>query len=191
MASELDRSIANFCNALTNGSDSLTKARIKAADYDKTLVGFVSEKKNDTWIVQTSGVAYPVKTTMSNISMVGQQVRLYIPNHDYKNMYAEVISDAGSIFVDLGDGLWLAGELKADIPDKVRYNIILDNTYCVGDIFCLYNISKHVIADDYSGVTYYFVDNSNKDKYSVEIKWNWNEETQTKTDISWKRVYPE
>lgn len=72
------------------------ETQIKKAGYDKTLVGFVSEKvENDDgsyyWIVQVEGAAYKIKPENCNIADVGQAVKLYIPNHDYKNKYAEVI----------------------------------------------------------------------------------------------------
>lgn len=82
--------------------DDLSSYRINKADYDKTLIGFVSEKivpekpKDDNdykWRIQTNGVAYDIKPSACNITSVGQRVRLYVPNHSLKDKYAEVIDN--------------------------------------------------------------------------------------------------
>lgn len=87
-------------------AENLSSTRIKKADYDKTLIGFVSEKivpenpkdANDyKWRIQTNGVAYDIKPSACNITSVGQRVRLYVPNHSLKDKYAEVIDDTNDI----------------------------------------------------------------------------------------------
>ena len=81
--------------------DDLSSYRINKADYDKTLIGYVSEKiipenpkdaYDYKWRIQTNGTAYDIKPSACNITSVGQRVRLYIPNHDYYNKYAEVLT---------------------------------------------------------------------------------------------------
>lgn len=87
-------------------AENLSSNRIRKADYDKTLIGFVSEKivpekpKDDNdykWRIQTNGVAYDIKPSACNITSVGQRVRLYVPNHSLKDKYAEVIDDTNDI----------------------------------------------------------------------------------------------
>lgn len=88
----------NFQKTMTTGVNDNAKAIIKKSDFDKTLIGFVSDQqtKNDgtvQWEIQTEGAAYMIDAKKSNITTVGQRVRLYLPNHDYRNKYAEVIDD--------------------------------------------------------------------------------------------------
>ena len=83
---------------LASTTGDLSKTLISKSDFDKTLIGFVSEKidRNDgsyRWRIQTNGVAYDIKPEMCDITEVGQRVRLFIPNHKYHEKYAEVITD--------------------------------------------------------------------------------------------------
>lgn len=83
---------------LATSNEKLTEKNIKRADYDKTLIGWVSQKieRDDgsyCWRIQTNGVAYDITPKMCNITSVGQRVRLYVPNHSYKDKYAEVIDN--------------------------------------------------------------------------------------------------
>ena len=98
----IKKCIDNVVNKTAKNTENLSVNRIKKADYDRTLIGFVSEKivpakpKDDTdfkWRIQTNGVAYDIKPSACNISSVGQRVRLYIPNHSMKDKYAEVIDN--------------------------------------------------------------------------------------------------
>lgn len=94
--SKIDTLTSNMARA----NDNLILKHIQKSDFDKTLIGFVSEKveRNDgkyCWRIQTNGVAYDIKPEMCNIQAVGQRVRLYIPNHSFKDKYAEVIDDGG------------------------------------------------------------------------------------------------
>lgn len=102
----IDKQVNKLSNNIATTSDNLTSNRIKKADYDKTLIGFVSEKivpenpknANDyKWRIQTNGVAYDIKPSACNITAVGQRVRLYVPNHSLKDKYAEVIDDNNDI----------------------------------------------------------------------------------------------
>lgn len=102
----IDKQVNKLSNNIATTSDNLTSNRINKADYDKTLIGFVSEKivpekpKDDNdykWRIQTNGVAYDIKPSACNITSVGQRVRLYVPNHSMKDKYAEVIDDANDI----------------------------------------------------------------------------------------------
>lgn len=88
----------NFQKTMTTGVNDNAKAIVKKSDFDKTLIGFVSDQqtKDDgtvQWEIQTEGAAYMIDAKKSNITTVGQRVRLYLPNHDYRNKYAEVIDD--------------------------------------------------------------------------------------------------
>ena len=97
----IDKKISKLSDEITMASDNIASNKINKADYDKTLIGFVSEKivpenpKDDNdykWRIQTNGTAYDIKPSACNITSVGQRVRLYIPNHDYYNKYAEVLT---------------------------------------------------------------------------------------------------
>ena len=98
----IDKKISKLSDEITMASDNIASNNINKADYDKTLIGFVSEKivpenpKDDNdykWRIQTNGVAYDIKPSACNITSVGQRVRLYVPNHSLKDKYAEVIDD--------------------------------------------------------------------------------------------------
>lgn len=92
---QVEQSVDALANTLVEKSDALSMQRIKAADFDRTLYGIVTEKvvENNAiqWIVVADNVEYRVEDIDSNISSVGQQVRLYIPNHNYARKYAEVL----------------------------------------------------------------------------------------------------
>ena len=98
----IKKCIDNVVNKTAKNTETLSADRIKKAGYDKTLIGWVSEKivpenpKDDSdykWRIQTNGVAYDIKPSACNITSVGQRVRLYVPNHSYKDKYAEVIDE--------------------------------------------------------------------------------------------------
>ena len=98
----IDKKISKLSDEITMASDNIASNNIRKADYDKTLIGFVSEKivpekpKNSQdfkWRIQTNGTAYDIESSACNISSIGQRVRLYIPNHNYYNKYAEVITN--------------------------------------------------------------------------------------------------
>lgn len=97
----IKKCIDNVVNKTAKNTETLSADRIKKAGYDKTLIGWVSQKivpespKDDNdfkWRIQTNGVAYDIKPSACNITSVGQRVRLYVPNHSYKDKYAEVIN---------------------------------------------------------------------------------------------------
>ena len=102
MNEKVKNSIDFVAKNTAKNAENLSSNRINKADYDKTLIGFVSEKivpenpKDDNdykWRIQTNGVAYDIKPSACNITAVGQRVRLYVPNHSLKDKYAEVIDD--------------------------------------------------------------------------------------------------
>ena len=98
MNKKLISKIDELSSNIVTMSNNISEKNIKIAGYDKTLIGFVSEKveRDDgsfKWRIQTNGVAYDIKPEMCNIQAVGQRVRLYIPNHSFKDKYAEVIED--------------------------------------------------------------------------------------------------
>lgn len=102
MNEKVKNSIDFVAKNTAKNAENLSSTRIKKADYDKTLIGFVSEKivpenpKDDNdykWRIQTNGVAYDIKPSACNITSVGQRVRLYVPNHSLKDKYAEVIEN--------------------------------------------------------------------------------------------------
>lgn len=102
MNEKVKNSIDFVAKNTAKNAENLSSTRINKADYDKTLIGFVSEKivpenpKDDNdykWRIQTNGVAYDIKPSACNITSVGQRVRLYVPNHSLKDKYAEVIDN--------------------------------------------------------------------------------------------------
>ena len=106
MNEKVKNSIDFVAKNTAKNAENLSSTRINKADYDKTLIGFVSEKivpenpqdDNDyKWRIQTNGVAYDIKPSACNITSVGQRVRLYVPNHSLKDKYAEVIDDNNDI----------------------------------------------------------------------------------------------
>ena len=106
MNEKVKNSIDFVAKNTAKNAENLSSNRINKADYDKTLIGFVSEKivpenpkdANDyKWRIQTNGVAYDIKPSACNITSVGQRVRLYVPNHSLKDKYAEVIDDNNDI----------------------------------------------------------------------------------------------
>ena len=137
----IDEKIKNQMKTTISGmvgvNDGLTNSRIKKADYDKTLIGFVSAKivpenpKDDNdyrWRIQTNGVAYDIAPKMSNITSVGQRVRLYIPKHSYKDKYAEVIENNDCTNIKItndnitfryNDGITESVSLKRDEQGKI------------------------------------------------------------------------
>ena len=104
--------IEKLADNIVNSGSNISERQIKKSDYDKTLIGWVSQKivpenpKDDSdfkWRIQTNGVAYDIKPSACNITSVGQRVRLYIPNHSYKDKYAEVIDNADCTSIDICD----------------------------------------------------------------------------------------
>lgn len=98
MKKDLSNRISALGTSIIQKPNSLSADSLKKAGYDKTLIGFVSDQqtKDDgtvQWEIQTEGAAYMIGAKKSNITTVGQRVRLYLPNHDYRNKYAEVIDD--------------------------------------------------------------------------------------------------
>lgn len=97
MKNNVNKRIDVLTTNFAKSYDDLVEKNISKAGYDKTLIGFVSEKieREDgsyRWRIQTNGTAYDIKPSACNITSVGQRVRLYIPNHDYYNKYAEVLT---------------------------------------------------------------------------------------------------
>ena len=95
---KLKSEIEEFANRIVMSGNDISEKQIKKSDFDKTLIGFVSEKieREDgsyRWRIQTNGTAYDVTPEMCNITEVGQRVRLYIPNHSFKDKYAEAIDN--------------------------------------------------------------------------------------------------
>lgn len=108
----IKKCIDNVVNKTAKNTETLSADRIKKAGYDKTLIGWVSEKivpenpnnsQDFKWRIQTNGVAYDIKPSACNITSVGQRVRLYVPNHSYKDKYAEVIDNADCTSIDICD----------------------------------------------------------------------------------------
>ena len=108
----INKKIGLLSDKITIASDDISSSNLRKADYDKTLIGWVSQKivpenpKDDSdykWRIQTNGVAYDIKPSACNITSVGQRVRLYVPNHSYKDKYAEVIDNADCTSIDICD----------------------------------------------------------------------------------------
>ena len=102
------KKIDKLATSLIKSGDSIAQKRIRNADFDKTLIGTVvgwsvgkmrvdnegTEKRMLMWIILCNDVEYRVWQTHSDITSIGQQVRLYYPNNDDTNKYAEVINVA-------------------------------------------------------------------------------------------------
>ena len=110
MNEKVKNSIDFVAKNTAKNAENLSSNRINKADYDKTLIGFVSEKivpenpKDDNdykWRIQTNGVAYDIKPSACNITAVGQRVRLYVPNHNLREKYAEVIDNISVVCTTL------------------------------------------------------------------------------------------
>lgn len=72
---------------------------IAKSNFDKTYIGRVVGKLTNSadteiaqWLVSANGATYKIAVDDSDITCVGQQVRLYIPSNKYENKYAEVIN---------------------------------------------------------------------------------------------------
>ena len=142
MNEKVKNSIDFVAKNTAKNAENLSSNRIKKADYDKTLIGFVSEKivpenpKDDNdykWRIQTNGVAYDIKPSACNITSVGQRVRLYVPNHSLKDKYAEVIDDGGYnhptkvIFNDDDNTITETYNLIDDTVETKKYTLTIIN----------------------------------------------------------------
>lgn len=108
----IKKAIDKYTEQTSIGNDDMANTRIKKAGYDKTLIGWVSQKivpenpnnsQDFKWRIQTNGVAYDIESSACNITSVGQRVRLYVPNHSYKDKYAEVVDNADCTSIDICD----------------------------------------------------------------------------------------
>lgn len=141
----------NFKQNIATGINDNAKAIVKKSDFDKTLIGFVSDQMTKIdgtvqWEIQTEGAAYMIDANKSNITALGQRVRLFLPNHDYRNKYAEVITD-----------------YEFDHPSKVVYddsNSTITETWLLSDkteetrVFTLNVTNKGSSAEEVTGITF-------------------------------------
>ena len=142
MNEKVKNSIDFVAKNTAKNAENLSSNRINKADYDKTLIGFVSEKivpenpKDDNdykWRIQTNGVAYDIKPSACNITAVGQRVRLYVPNHSLKDKYAEVIDDGGYnhptkvVFNDDDNTITETYNLIDDTVETKKYTLTIIN----------------------------------------------------------------
>ena len=134
----IDKKISKLSDEITMASDNIASNNIRKADYDKTLIGFVSEKivpenpKDDNdykWRIQTNGVAYDIKPSACNRSSVGQRVRLYVPNHSLKEKYAEVIENSHPSKVVYDDNKDTITETWGLLEDETQDNSQTIRTY--------------------------------------------------------------
>lgn len=92
---DISKQAESFADKLSASVDNLIVTRLNHANYDKTLFGIVTERnvKNNEiiWTVVADNTKYTVSADNSDIQSIGQQVRLYIPDHQYEKKYAEVI----------------------------------------------------------------------------------------------------
>ena len=138
----IDKKISKLSDEITMASDNIASNNIRKADYDKTLIGFVSEKivpenpKDDNdykWRIQTNGVAYDIKPSACNITAVGQRVRLYVPNHSLKDKYAEVIDEgeynhpSKVVYNDTDDTITETYNLIDNTVDTKVYKLTIKN----------------------------------------------------------------
>lgn len=116
------KKIDKLATLITTNDDNLTKDRIKKSDFDKTLIGTVIgweygnqeiidgyDDTDDTpithtevrvkWIIICNNIEYRVWQTQSDITSIGQQVRLYYPNNDDTNKYAEVMDNSQQTYM--------------------------------------------------------------------------------------------
>lgn len=91
-------------NMLSNIGSYISK-NISDSPADHTYTGRVIDKQTykDTsnnatlikrWLVTANGASYYVNVENANITSVGQEVRLYVPNNNKSRIYAEVINPA-------------------------------------------------------------------------------------------------
>ena len=86
-----------------------TKHEILSSNFDKTFIGRVIDKETYTdnsaqsaisnvlisrWIVYANGQTFRISVDDSDITSVGQQVRVFIPSNNKQKTYAEVINPA-------------------------------------------------------------------------------------------------
>lgn len=107
------KKINRLATSIVKADDSLINSRLKTADFDKTIVGTVvgweiGEMKLDDegntkpmimWVILCKNTEYRVWQTKCNITSIGQQVRLYYPNNDDSQKYAEVIEVGGQKYL--------------------------------------------------------------------------------------------
>lgn len=116
----------------------VTANTISKSPFDQTYIGRVVDKEINNsstinngyitrWIVVANGRMFRVNADSSNITAVGQKVRIYLPNNDKNSVYAETINPATA-------------------PDKIVY-IENDSQY---DSFKEYgvNTSKEIEIED-------------------------------------------
>lgn len=136
--SNIKKAIDSYAEKASYDNCDMANTRIKKADYDKTLIGFVSEKivpenpKDDNdykWRIQTNGVAYDIKPSACNITSVGQRVRLYVPNHSLKDKYAEVIENSHPSKVVYDDNKDTITETWGLLEDETQDNSKTIRTY--------------------------------------------------------------
>ena len=118
MDESMNKMIDNLASSIVRASDKIAQKRIRDTDFDKTLIGTVIDKDDTAvrqyyegvdpvtgekiysavnmvlWTVSCNGTGYRVWQTECDITSIGQQVRLYIPNNNYSQKYAEVIDTA-------------------------------------------------------------------------------------------------
>ena len=85
--------------------NSVNKDRILKSPFDKTYIGRVVDREivtdsstNNTyvlkWVVSANGENYKIDINDSNITSLGQKVRVFIPSNNSNKAYAEVINPA-------------------------------------------------------------------------------------------------
>lgn len=95
----LSKSIDKLAKTLSNKTTILSTKITDHASFDKTYNGVVVDKYFDEkdsskqlgWVVAIDSTTYNITSDKCNISSVGQDVKVFIPNRDYSKMYAEVI----------------------------------------------------------------------------------------------------
>lgn len=138
----IKKAIDNYTQKASSESRDMANTRIEKADYDRTLIGYVSEKivpekpKNSQdfkWRIQTNGTAYDIKPSACNITSIGQRVRLYVPNHSYKDKYAEVINETAYnhptkvVFNDDDNTITETYNLIDDTVETKKYTLTIIN----------------------------------------------------------------
>lgn len=97
--------VTQTANNMLSNIGSYINKNISDSPADHTYTGRVIDKQTykDTsnnailikrWLVAANGASYYVNVENANITSVGQEVRLYVPNNNKSRIYAEVINPA-------------------------------------------------------------------------------------------------
>lgn len=140
-----DTECKELANTLLRGETRRTDKVISKSGFDKTYIGkvidiypsaqdTVNDKKQTGWLVFANASTYIVPLERCNITAVGEEVRIYFPNNDRSEVYAETINasekphpskitfnwntDTYTNHYDLPDGTILEEKYVLTVKDK-------------------------------------------------------------------------